>query len=448
MTKSINRVIGGGGINKLVLFFSFLLVSSPPFVFAQLNPAQYQFISPQSTKEQAIQQALYEQEVLAAFQKVEAMQMAGVIPSGAQERFPPLVSLIHPYAGWDVVYDDNIYLTDSNRKTDLINILRPGVKLIFGDIQATKGMNRIELDAGANLFSFYSRDGNNRQEPYGYFFSQFGKGRHKLTLNQSFAKNHSPVSAITIGGSGKFINYKDSTTKFFWESNYNRVGVEIFCTRVYDEYEKEYKAGSTIEQQMYAPNIFFQPSPKTKFFVGYNYGWADYVKNTNKTNNNHYERYWVGAKGELTNKIAGIIKAGIENRIYKGLSSQLNVISAAMDLTYSHSPKTAFTLKLSQGNKDSSYVNSVLDKGQDASVHAIYKFSRTLSLNLGTDFSRDKYDQSGTKSYSYNYITRFDYSYQKWLKMYLSYRYRNKDSNSPSDEYTDNIYSFGAAVIF
>jgi uncharacterized protein (PEP-CTERM system associated) len=93
-------------------------------------------------------------------------------------------------------------------------------------------------------------------------------------------------------------------------------------------------------------------------------------------------------------------------------------------------------------------VNSIVDKGEDASVRAIHWFSKWLNLNLGVDFSRDKYDSDGRKDYTYSYVSQLEYSYQKWIKMYLAYKYRNRDSNIPFNEYCDNVYNFGASIIF
>lgn len=400
-------------------------------------------------REFAMQEAFREQEIILAFKEAAILQAAQNAPVTRDEGGGYLLPrFIHPYLKWSGEYNDNIFLIHENVQKDIVNKFSPGVVVSFTELNpSAQRDNRVLLDLGVNL-DYYSRyDHLNGEYPYGKLLVDLGGKRNKLHLSQAYEKNYALNSSLVSGSSG-ISNFHKSDTRFGWESAFNRFGFNVEGARWYQEYMKdEFKSQSTYEEQMYAGSVFLQAFPKTRFFLGYNFGWIDYPKRTFKGLNNHYERVWLGVRGMISRKISGLIKIGTESRNYKDDVDSQNDIAYSIDLNYKATRKTLWKLQFSKGNKDPSYVKESFDKGIDTAIGFSYRFNNHLSWSANGSFSKDRY-ASSRKDNSHSLSHRLDYTYSKWLRLYLGYRYRWRDSNEVTSEYVNNIGELGGALVF
>jgi hypothetical protein len=305
---------------------------------------------------------------------------------------------------------------------------------------------RLELDGGADLYSYKCHNQANRQSPFAHLFIDLGKNNHRLALKGSFEKA-SNFSSDYISGEEGMISRITNHQDFFWESILARTGFDIQCTRDYTEPIEEIRVSGTRENEMFASSVFLQAFPKTRFFLGYNYGWVDYTKNTDKTKNCHFERYWIGVNGQIAKKILGLIRVGIEDRNFKGMNDSDRDIAFNINLTYNFNTRTIFLLKVSHGLADPKYVSAAVDKGADASLSATQKLGRKLACDLSFGYSHNKYD-TGQDDNTYTARTRFNYALQKWCGLFIGYTHRFTESTVEASETKDNLCEMGSNIIF
>ncbi len=412
-------------------FLFFLLLMPSVYVFADAG-------NPQSARDRAMELALKEQAVTAALGEAETKEQG--------EGFAFILSRLHPYAKIKTVYNDNIYLTPDTVKGDWVNTLTPGIKFLLGQEGLDIEGQRLKLDLGGVLTSYYAHSQANRQKPYANFLLELGKGSHKLMLTERFRRDVTTTSTLTPSGPGGIVDYTNNNTDFSWEATYHRLGYELGYTRDASLYAKDFKASNSYEDQMARLTGFFQPLPKTRFLMEYNYGKFDYNKSASHSDNSDYHKIWLGVKGEITKKISGLTKFGYEFRDYKG-GTDYSGATVNLDLTYGYSPATSFLLHFLYGNKPGNYRSDGYVKGTDFSLSLLHLLSHRIKFQLNLDYADDKY-HSGTDDKIYICAPRLEYLFRKWLSVYLEYKFEKRQSNRPTDKYENNVCALGTNVEF
>lgn len=356
-----------------------------------------------------------------------------------------LKTRLHPYVSLETTYTDNLFLSETGIKGDVINVISPGLKFILGEQVPGKDNDRLELDMGvaANVFSYNPR--LNRQQPYGRLSAQVGRGNNKFILDSSFRKDYAVNSSLTTGSSG-LTNYTLNDTNVIWGYEKKRFGFDLGYNRTAYLYAGRYKASNSYTDQTYMLTGFFQYFPKTRLLVEYDYGRVDYTKTASTTNDNRYHRLWVGVKGNITKKTSGLVKYGYEARDYKGKKDK-DGDTVKVELEHKYSRRTSLLFSVTRGLKEATTISDTFDEGLDSSLRLIYVFNRRLSMTSGFSYINDKY-KSGRKDYTYSPLVYLQYNFQKWLKMRLGYKYQERDSNQVDNSYKNHVYSLETGVIF
>lgn len=344
---------------------------------------------------------------------------------------------VRPYIWAGTGYSDNIFLS-KNKTGSMINTLNPGVKLLWNSPNSGFKTNKLQFDGGAKLYSYIYDASYNQALPYANASLQIGKNKHSFLVSNFYQQQYKASSSLDLGLTG-FQNYSTNNSLFSWESAFNRFGFDLDYNRIANTYEGAYKSNSSAEN-IYSPTIFLQAFPKTRFFLGYNYGTQAYAKSASQDKDNRYNRVWLGVKDKITEKTSGVIQAGYEDRRFGDSENDRKSLAVKMDLTYQYTPKLAFLLKAAKGSKEPGYVRETFNEGTDFSVHALYHFSPKLSIDTGGDYAHDKY-RSGRIDDFYSFSTKLNFAYHKWLTLVAGYRYGLRNSNDEEADYNSNVFT-------
>ncbi len=459
----MGRYIGG-----IAIFFFLVILTSYAFGEDTTTQGEREKAIFDAVKEEAIIQAIEEagtfletEEALEAQNQVtEEIKIAKEEkPRKREGIFSGIASLVHPYFISDLTYDDNIFLSEHNTKTDVIDISKPGIKFIWGEKTPRRqskasGLStpsqssdraRIEVDVGGTITSYFDNAYLNSQQPYASIDAQFGRQHNRLVFKHSSEKTHSLSSSLKVGEQG-LINYIVNNTETGWEFSQHRLGLGLGYKRTAYDYTGSYKVGSTRVNQIGNVGAFFQFSPKTRVLMEYDYGQLDYHRDPKSTNDNNYQQVWAGVEGKVYKKIIGLVKFGYETRDYRA-QKNAGGLAFRVNLHYRRSSKTMFYLTMMRGGALGSYISDGDDKGSDLGLRFVYALNRKLRFDMGPNYSRDKY-RSGRKDHIYAFSARLEWAFRKWLMMQLGYNYNQRDSNTNNSSYRNNMVNIGVAAEF
>jgi len=386
-----------------------------------------------------------------------------------------------PYANASITYDDNIYQL-SDKTSDLYYKLAAGVNLFLGaemefmrELSLKRGyqfdegrlgeigvagpsadlsLPTLKFDLGLSMTN-YSKNSSLDQKPFSNFNNGFmpdvafeyklGRRKNKLRIKQIIHPDIEALSAIRVGAQGQ-LRYVSNQTQLDWEQTFNRLGYNLGYSRKATSYEDSNKS-SDYSDQNFIFGGFIQAFPKTRFFVEGNYGTGEYVESSDNGNDVEYWKAYLGVQGKISKKISGVAKAGYQIRDYNS-GDQLKAMAADITLDYNFSPKTKFSLKLSQDSRDGNYSADGFNKNTTAILSANYAFNRKLNADLGLiSYMHDKYE-SGRRDKTFTSSIGLNYLFGKWMTMTLSLVRIERESNNPLAAFENNKCTLSAKLEF
>ena len=223
------------------------------------------------------------------------------IPAAAEKPF-------HLVASETLSYDDNIYLTDKNKKHSFISTTRVGA-----DYRANIPSTGLKLTADAGVgYNAYTEkhDKNNYWEALGGFGlsnEQFKLG-DRLLYTSDPANNELTDRKKRLNNTGYF-SYATSYDKMF--------GLGILASDSYDRYFESDMQYLNRNRLNLGAQIFYNMSPKTHFFAEYIYSDIDYKQTTGKISNSHSHNLGLGVEGQIAPKVTGTAKITYDMRDYE-----------------------------------------------------------------------------------------------------------------------------------
>lgn len=418
--------------NRIVIASLFFLILKSSLVFSAEENIQF------ASRDMAMMEAFREAELDNALSE-------GQMREGTPSFF---LSHLHPYGSCDMQYNDNVYLVKDNKKGYTINRLNPGLKFVLGERKTTSAKEKLELDLGAILNSYFENSKLNSQLPYLALSSEYGRGRYTFDLDYSFNELTTTNSNLESGGTEGLTKFDTSHADASWEATFKRLGFAIGYNGTQTSYTKDFKASNTYLDQYLSFTGFFNPPslPKTRFLLEYDLGMVEYTKASNKDNDADYGKVWVGVDGKLTSKLSGLVKFGFENRSYKG-GTDNNTSDIDINVDYRYSPKTTVSILVSRGTQEATNRSDSFSDTTSLSLSCNYAMRPRLALKLGMDYSLQDY-KSGKQDNNLGESVALEYAFHNWLKMLLSYNYNLRDSSTSNNSYQNNIYSLGMEVAF
>lgn len=401
-------------------------------------------------KDNAENQALQEEAMRQAFQDAAINDFSDKSETSLFNN--KFLSRLHPYLGVNLIYSDNVYETNSNIQSDLYTEINPGIKLILGNSKGgfeTQNINQnLVLDLGVDInHSFYRSAALNFEAPYAGLAYALESRNNLVSLKQLFRSDYELVSNISAGANG-ITHYQSNITSLLWEHRFNTLGVGLGYDRTSKDYYGIYKQTNTYVDNMGSVTGFWALTHKTRIFMEYDFGFYDYPRAVNSNDNFNYYQIWAGARGELTNKIKGLVKIGSESREYKtSPKTSMERMAVEVDLNYKQSPKNSFLLSLYRGLLNTDYVSQGADDGYGFSLGFAHNFSSKLSFNASVGYEEDEY-QSGTITKTTLASLGLRYAFRKWVKMELKYDFNNRAANNEINEFKVNRYSLLAKMEF
>lgn len=360
---------------------------------------------------------------------------------------------INPFVSTMESYDSNIYLTQKERKSALINRTSAGVGLV------------------ENLGSRYDLKGGYNMELLGY--SRETETNNAVHHNAEVAFMGKMPKNITVTVDDKWKQTTDQATTQETERAKRventmglivnsplrgKFGFNLAVQHVYNNYLSNTLGTLDREDFQAGFDLDYKWQPKTKLFLSYRHGILNYQ--TGFTNDATYDNVEVGAMGQIAPKVQGVVKAGMQARKYDEDLNDAKNDATTMQYTaqamYKPMEKTDMVLLAKRGNVETNYGDARFYTSTLTDL-TITREVRKVKVGLGLSYEDVRYsDKNATtsatdkKRVDENASVRLtgEYNIQKWLKADGALTYKDRSSNFDNFEYKDTVLSLGLKAVF
>ena len=336
----------------------------------------------------------------------------------------------------DFSYDDNIYLTDGNETDSFISSTQVGA-----EYKANIPGSGLELTADGMVgYNAYTEDSSTNN-----FWNAAGNVALQndwLNVGDRFLFTSDPANSSLTDRAERiqnigYVSFKTSSEKKF--------GVGFTADDVFDRYMKSKESGLNRNRVNLGAQLYYNVSPKTNFFVEYNY--SDISYEDNKANESVGNSVGLGVNGHIASKVTGTAKITYDMRDYDhsvaGISDYNDLVGYYVSLEWQPTSRNTVRLSGQRRMEETLYENNRYFADTLISLYVSQKVydKWTASLTLSwEDMNYAHANNDGTKRSDGLYTIRpeVDYQFKDWLSAGVWYQFRNRDSNVNGDDYNSN----------
>jgi hypothetical protein len=353
------------------------------------------------------------------------------------------------------VWDDNIFISHTDKTSDYYFAIEPEITIGVGDIEG-RSRSYLRLDYMPSAILFVDHSDENAFNQLIHLEGGYSTGRLRLTLFEDIALLESANLNSIIDTTGLWANLDASAP----------TRVNIFNTRLTAQYDltgKLYLQGEFDSYIYFYPNhisdytvagglyLYYNWLPKVSVGVGgtFGYNWVD-----DPTPNQTFEQVNARLNYQATAKLGVYASAGGEFRQFDGNRSTYT--TPVFEVGVTHHPFEGTTINLAAGRR---IYNSGFQPGEDfADTYVVGRFQQRLFhrlyFGLGGGYENSDYfaasrNISAPRNDDYWFIEpSLDVLITRWLSTGLYYLHREDSSNISFFSFDDNQVGVRATVRF
>jgi polysaccharide biosynthesis protein VpsM len=348
-------------------------------------------------------------------------------------------------------HDDNVYFSNSNKVSDTIYSIEPGLAFTFGQNSLDHG----SLEYQENFLRYAKHTSPNVN--LGSASGDFGyeDGGLKLSANgnyqQLFQNN---IDVLTLGASAL---YRSNVYNLSGTGEV-QIGANTSASAgiAYTHLAYALPTLLSYEDISFPVNGYYHLTPKLDISAGYTYG-IFRPQGAGPDAKDGYAN--IGARGEFTEKLTGSVSVGYITRTFDTKSDaslpaaqyqSSHGLGFTGDLGYEITPKTSANLSFSRSFSASALAQTT--------TNSTYSLSLTTALspqwNVGESLSEQIVDYGPQVFFLQNTLVEgnrkdsllianlhVSYIYSKWLSGTAAYFFRNDHSTISTIDFSDNIFS-------
>ncbi|NQT95802.1 MAG: outer membrane beta-barrel protein [Candidatus Omnitrophica bacterium] len=364
--------------------------------------------------------------------------------------------MVHAALRTDAIYDDNIFLSNTNEQSDWITVLRPSVGI---EIPHKDNM----FSADYELQEFFYDDFDHEDHPdhrarglWEINFTNFSiafKDTYKRFTNRAAIEDSSRIRQQNN-------DFRASMT-----SEFDQLGLEIgYTNKLRDYISTKIITGSmryNDKDHMSHVGDFqvrYRFLPKTSVIFEVDAGFIEYDEDL------HPDSFFVdpliGLKGELTSKITADLRAGYRFHDYESgsvvIKDDFEGFVARGGLKFRMTDNDLFSLNLERSTYESTYQNINHYVGNFIRLGYTHNFNNKLSADINSSYQFNRYPdetvEDGVRAKRRDDILNagasIKYLVQEWITLQAGYEYRERDSKFNKFDYKDNLFTASATIGF
>jgi len=353
------------------------------------------------------------------------------------------------------VYDDNIFISNTNRVSDYYFAIEPMITVGFGDIEG-RGGNYIRLDYMPSIILFVD---HSDQDAVSHLIHL--EGRHQFSRLTLYL-----IQDVDILDSANLNSFIDTTGQFANLDVSAQTRLNLFVTRLRANYDLSGKVFLTgeFDASIYDyPDFISSETISGGLYINYNWtpkvtvgiggtGGYDFVDNPNPDQT--FEQVNVRLRYEATGKLNFYASAGVEFRQFDGNRSERT--SPTFELGAIYRPFDGTTITLSAGTP---IFNSGFFPAQDfQATNVVLRIQQRLLqriyLGLAAGYENSDYfatstGVNATRNDDYYFVEpSVDVLITRFLSAGVYYLHRRDDSSIASFSFYDNQVGVRATIRF
>ncbi len=352
---------------------------------------------------------------------------------------------VHPFISLKEVYDDNIYLTPANKRNDFITTISPGIKL---KLPVRKHKFELKYQADIIEYADYSRESVVHHTFSGLADLKLTRG-FSLKFDETFKKTSDPADSERTARRDRIRN--EAIIGLGYKKN--RLAFDLKYTNLRDDYE----ASNQLDKYEHISTItgYYRILPKTDLLLEYDYGVITYDESVRSDADYHQIRS--GLKGDLTGKLAALIKVGYQRRGYQDSSKKgFEGTAVIATLTEKFTARTQAILSAERSVNESGYsVNNYYELNK-IGLKLEQKLGHKLSLSVKGSYQLNRYPEETTEAGRtakredefWGGDIGLKYQIQEWLSAGMGYEYKERNSNLGTFDYENNKATVEFSVAF
>ena len=378
-----------------------------------------------------------------------------VFPAG--ETISPSGRIFHYELSLTVrgVWDDNIFISHTNKVSDYYFAIEPVITIGVGDI-AGRNRSYLRLDYMPSAILFVDHSDQDAFNQLIHLEGGYNSGRLTLTLSED----------IALLESANLNSFFDTTGLWANTDASGPTRLNIFYTRLRADYDltgKVYLQGEFDSPTYFYPShisdytiagglyIYYRWLPKVSVGIGgtFGYTWVD-----DPSTNQSFEQINLRLNYEVTAKLFLYASAGVEFRQFDGNRDTYDSPVFELGLTYHPFSGTYLTLAAGRRIYPSGYLSNqdfgatyVAGRFQQRLFHRVY-------FGLGAGYENSDYistnrNVSATRNDDYWFIEpSVDVLITRWLSAGVYYLHREDSSNEDFFSWEDNQVGVRATLRF
>jgi len=338
-------------------------------------------------------------------------------------------------------YDDNIYLTEKDKKSSAISSTQ-----LFVDYLSQIPNSSLKVGLGANVgYNAYTEDPSKNNYINaglkGFLENQYFKLSEGFIYTSEQATNELTERTDRISNNIA-LSVRTSREKTF--------SVGLVASDVLDRYMKYSKSALNRNRFNIGAQVFYNLSARTSIFVEDVVSAIHYEKNT--YNDSTQNSLALGVEGNITEKIKGTAKISYDYRDYKkDNTDKANLLGYLVSLTYKPMETNSFSLIGRRAYEETTYINNRYYVSTAVNLFAAQKLSQRFDVSLLLSYENMNYPNKIDNDFRvddfYAVKPAVNYKFMDCLTAGLWYKFKTKHSNMVSD-YTDNTVGLDIKVTF
>lgn len=337
----------------------------------------------------------------------------------------------------EVRYEDNVTFSSTNELQDEAFQFDPGAEINFGKNSLLKGS--LAFYESLTAYSDYTNLNSNLANLV--FASQYEGAKLKLDTNASFRElNQNSRDVRNAASLVRRDAYAAGANGEYSLTEKSKIGLGARYDRT------QYKSPGFNDQTNYTVpvNYFFAITEKVDLSAGVQYRKTDVADRAPGVNSDSEDYYYnVGARGEFTAKLSGKFNIGylVRSPEASGAGDESSV-GANAGLAYALTPKTSFTLDLSNDFQTGSDARGT--ETSSISLGATTSLTSALSVGATVGYSKIDYISSNrTDDYLVGGVN-LTYIYNSHVNFEAGYSINDNSSDVASSEFTANVIRIAA----
>jgi len=351
-------------------------------------------------------------------------------------------------------FNDNIAYREEDKESDLITTVSPGLTLQLGD----PTFNFIDLTYLFDRMEYLDRDDLSANQHRAALVLRFEKNRFLLEGRDTIEQLASPLGGgISLGGA--------KVERLLWDDQYRLTYSFSDRTSLYTDLLHttfDYESGVRLYDSLTLIGTLgfeYKAFSRTSFFGEVYYGMTENEPNLSGMADYPTAEFvggFVGMRGNFTEKLTGMVKAGFEHRTYRddGDNSSAPVVDVnltanftertILGLTYSRRQRESVQFARSTYISDAITANLVQHLGNEGRLRANLRAMYSLAdYEASDELAADRKDNLLATGLTITYDIKL------WLRVFGSYDFEYLDSpDSTVVDYAVNRATLGLELGF